>query len=88
MNGPDASVGGVVHRRMFSIVKLCAVMSTTKRLINALTVTALICFVIKQPANHGTPLSPAIILWVELGRACGGGRGGIMHANQQDASNF
>ncbi len=31
MNGPGASFGGVVHRRMFSIVKLCAAMSTTKK---------------------------------------------------------
>ncbi len=56
MNGPGASFGGVVHRRMFSIVKLCDVMSTTKSLISALTVSALICFVIKQQANHGAPL--------------------------------
>ncbi len=62
MNGPDASVGGVVHRRMFSIVKLCAAMSTTKSLISALTVSALIFSVIKQHANHGAPLSLAIIL--------------------------
>ncbi len=62
MNGPGASFGGVVHWRMFSIVKLCAAMSTTKRLISALTVTALIFSVIKQQANHGAPLCPAIIL--------------------------
>ncbi len=88
MNGPDASVGGVVHWRMFSIVKLCAAMSTTKRLISALTVTALICSVIKQQANHGAPLSPAINLLFELVRACGGGREEIMRANYQDASSF
>ncbi len=56
MNGTDASVGGVVHRRMFSIVKLCDVMSTTEILISALTVSALIGFVIKQQANHGALL--------------------------------
>ncbi len=56
MNGTDPLFGGVVHRRMFSIVKLCEVMSTSKSLISALTVSALICFVIKQQANHGAPL--------------------------------
>ncbi len=55
MNGPGASFGGVVHRRMFSIVKLCAAMSTTKSLISALAVSALIFSVIKQQANYGAP---------------------------------
>ncbi len=69
MNGPGALFGGVGHRRMFSIVKLCAAMSTKKSLISALTESALICFVIKQQANHASPLKPAIILLVELMRA-------------------
>ncbi len=73
MNGPDASVGGVVHRRMFSIVKLCDVMSTTKSSISVVTASALIWSAIKQLTNHCASLNPSIILLVTLLLAYEGG---------------
>ncbi len=66
MNGPDTLVGGVVHRRMFSIVKLCDVMLTTKNLISVLTASALIWSAIKKLTNHCASLNPSIILLVTL----------------------
>ncbi len=87
MNGPDAPVGGVVHRRMFSIVKLCNVMSTTKSSISIFTASALICSAVKQLTNHCASLNPSIILLVALLRAYEG-RGwcrGITRVDCQEA---
>ncbi len=87
MNGPDASVGGVVHRRMFSIVKLRDVMSTTKILISVLAASALIWSAIKQLTNHCASLNLSIILLVAMLRAYEG-RGGVEHADCQEALSF
>ncbi len=76
MYGPDTLVGGVVHRRMFSIVKLCDVMLTTKNLISVLTASALIWSAIKQLTNHCASLNPSIILLVTLLHASEGEGGG------------
>ncbi len=73
MNGPDALFGGVVHRRMFSIVKLYDAMATTKSLISVLTASALIWSAIKQLTNHCASLNPSIILLVTVLLAYEGG---------------
>ncbi len=76
-----------MHRRMFSIVKLCDVMSTTKNLISVLTASALIWSSIKQLTNHCASLNPSIILLVTLLLAYER-RVGITRADCQEALNF